>query len=151
MELCAEEEAALSELIEVRKRGEEVKEFIASRLYEDLSHEIERDSMNGAIREYRNGFIEQRQAYESLADKGMLEASHPMPGITWFGDLTLEGRNYFENKKRRKKEKRKEKWSERRFSIALSLLTFLLGLLGSWLISNQVVDIAIKSLVNTWS
>lgn len=49
----------------------------------------------------------------------------------------------------KRKEKRNEKWSQRRFTIFMSLLTFILGLVASWIIANRLVDLALSPLLGS--
>lgn len=135
MDLCNEEEHALQELIDARNRGQRANEFINKRLYAELSEDkIDDNGVNHC--EPKEGFIEQEQAYKSLADKGYIEAEKPRPDIYWFGDLTLEGRNYFENKKRRLKQAREEKWSNRRFTIIWGIITMIVSVTLSFISSH---------------
>lgn len=149
IELNAEEERVLRELVDARNDGRDVGDYLSARLYEDLSTVVGYDSLHAEIREYRDGFREFSQACKSLADKGLLTASHPQAGIYCFKDLTGDGRCYFDMKEARRRERRAEVWSERRFTLFMCLLTFLLGLLSSWLISNQVVERSLQSLLGS--
>lgn len=149
VELNAEEEKVLRELIDARNGGHDVEDYLNIRLYGDLSAVVGYDSLHAEIREYRDGFHEFSQACKSLADKGLLIASHPQADICRFKDLTGDGRCYFDMKEARRKERRAEIWSERRFTLFMCLLTFLLGLLSSWLISSQVVERSLQSLLGS--
>lgn len=150
MELTPEEESSLLELVRCHESGGDPAEFIGNRLYKELSHVTGRDGLNNEIRELDPGYRIQEQAYEGLAAKGMIDAVR-LPhcsGLRYRG-LTSEGRCYFDMKKARKKARRAEVWSERRFTLFMCLLTFLLGLLSSWIISNQVVERSLQSLLGS--
>lgn len=150
MELTPEEESSLLELVKCHESGGDPAEFISNRLYKELSHVTGRDEFNDEIREFDPAYRIQEQAYEGLAAKGMIEAVHlPRCAAPSYRGLTSEGRCYFDMKKARRKARRAEVWSERRFTLFMCLLTFLLGLLSSWIISNQVVERSLQSLLGS--
>ena len=150
MELTDEEESSLLERIKAEKSGSGATEFITKRLYSELSHVTGHDALNNEVRKYEPGFRPQKQLYDSLVEKGMIEATRfPRTSGCRYGGLTSDGRRYFAMKEARRKERRAEVWSERRFTVFMSILTFLLGLLSSWIISNQVVERSLQSLLGS--
>ena len=137
VELSSEEEGALRELVEARTDAKSVERFINRRLYVDLSHLEGRNEYGEELRTYFEGFEEQRQVYESLADKGMLSASRPTPRTYWFEDLTSDGRCYFKDKEARERAEEERQRVERAHDWRIALFGILGGLfsgaLGSWL------------------
>ena len=94
--LNSEEESALRELMRARTGVNSVREFIENRLYNELSRTVGTDRFGEERREYLPGYREQKQVYESLVKKGMLEGSRPgSAAFYWYGDLTSDGRCYF--------------------------------------------------------
>lgn len=127
VELTPEEERSLKELVEAYGRGESVKDFVNNRLYGELSHVTGKDRHGNVTRSYEPGFKVQHQVYGGLCEKGLLAGSKPphpaMPFM--FGDLTSEGRCYFEMKEAARRAERSRIWSDRRFQIGLSVFTLL--------------------------
>lgn len=124
VELNSEELKCIEELDSIRNRGENVKRFIEHRLYAELSHKENEDDLGEYEFVKHQGFDEQYGTYVNIAGKGLLESSKYSHSATMsFGDLTSEGRCYLSDKEACDKEAKRAKWSERRFTIAASLIT----------------------------
>lgn len=97
--LTSEEIAAVTELTGVYQNGDSVREFIDNRLYRQLSRDDGTDSFGNQILVPLDGFDEQMDIYESLADKGLLSShrfghnAHPT-----FDGLTSLGRCYLSDR-----------------------------------------------------
>lgn len=94
--LNREEEKALRELIRIRVDSESVRKFIENRLYSELSRCVGVDPYGEKKMIHLPGYNEQKQIYESLVEKGLLEGARPgSSAFYWYGDLTSDGRCYF--------------------------------------------------------
>lgn len=119
--LNSEEEAALRELVRIRTDVESVRKFIEKRLYSELSYSEGKDPYGREKRVPLPGYEEQKQVYESLVEKGMLEGSRPNgAALYWYGDLTSDGRCYF-----------KTLWRDRIYRWSPVIVSGVLGILGT--------------------
>lgn len=119
--LNSEEESALRELIRNRTDAESVKKFIEKRLYDELSRPEGTDAYGVEKRTYLPGYHEQKQVYEALVEKGLLEGHRPGGGaFYWYGDLTSDGRCYF-----------KSLWTDRLMRWSPVIVSGLLGIIGA--------------------
>ena len=98
VELTPEERHSLNELVDEASRGNDVKEFISNRLYDELSYVTGHDSFGNERRVFKDGFEDQYQIYIGLYEKGLLNAYPPneIHGGYWFEGLTSAGRGYFD-------------------------------------------------------
>lgn len=96
-DLTREEADALKELHRVRDAGESVPVFVDRRLNEELSDPLEVDEWGQIVERRKPGYVEQRQIYDGLAAKGMLDFDE---------GLTSAGRCYFARLEDERREKR---------------------------------------------
>lgn len=119
--LNSEEEGALRELIKARTDSESVRKFIENRLYSELSISKGKDPYGVEKREYLPGYEEQKQVYESLVEKGLLDGHRPGgASFCWYGDLTSDGRCYF-----------KTLWRDRLSRWSPVIVSGVLGIIGT--------------------
>lgn len=153
VELTDEEEAFLDKLCRVEKDGNDVGEFISNRLENELSRYEYDNGESGVI--FMGPIVHREPGYEhelsickGLARKGMISSKSINSRLAFEG-LTSDGRRYFAMSKAALTAAHKAKWSERRFAIFMSLLSFALGLIASWLIAHQAVDSALQPLLGS--
>lgn len=141
VELTPEERSSLKELVDAFARGESVKGFINNRLYEELSHGTGKDEFGNEMRDYEEGFEEQKQVYASLYDKGLLEAYPPskIHSSYWFENLTSAGRCYFDMEDLAKKERADELEEARRYARRQARIAFLASAALTLLINAKTV------------
>lgn len=108
-DLTREEADALKELHRVRDAGESVPEFVDRRLNEELSDPTEIDEWSQIVERRKPGYVEQRQIYDGLVAKGMLDFDE---------GLTSAGRCYFA----RLEDERRERRSARRHDYLVALV-----------------------------
>lgn len=134
--LTHEERHALSELCEARDSGLSVPEFVNRRLYSELSHVAGVDRFGEKQRVEHPGYVEQRQAYDGLVEKGLLEGSRPNNApFYWYGDLTGAGRCYFADEASAKEAERKKVRSDRAHDYRVALFSIVAGAIAGALSS----------------
>ncbi len=136
MDLTAEEESALRELVSVHESGRDVAEFISDRLYSELSYVVAVDNFNNEIRDYEPGFELQRQIYDGLAEKGMIDSVYYPHSKAWrHRGLTSAGRCYFRDRDERERVRLAEREDDRRYARRTAIIGATVGLIGSLLIN----------------
>lgn len=122
VELNSLERAALREIFEVYEREGAVTEYVRGRALGDRDFE---------------------EACASLADKGLIRAN-PAGSFTGrrYSELTLSGRAWLRDFEEFKREQRDRAWSDRRFQIALSVITMLLSVLAG-VVAGFLVSIGV--------
>ena len=132
--LNSEEEAALRELVRIRTDVESVRKFIEKRLYSELSYSEGKDPYGREKRVPLPGYEEQKQVYESLVEKGMLEGGLPNgAAFYWYGDLTSDGRCYL-----------KTLWRDRIYRWSPVIVSGVLGIPGT------VAGAVVGAIISGW-